>query len=80
MKQIEDKIILIIMLSNGKILAYEGINGFTNQKKEKFRFKIIKSQTLKKEITDLCDQSFVLSEKALPSNIYNDNKQMIILD
>lgn len=43
LKQIDNKVILLLRLSNNKIIAYENLNSFPNVKQEKFRFKIIQS-------------------------------------
>lgn len=49
-KLMERKIILIMVLSNRKVLVYEGLNEFTNSKNERFRFKIVQSQALRKYV------------------------------
>jgi hypothetical protein len=40
-RMMEKKVILIIVLSNKRVIAYEGLNDFKGNKKERFRFKII---------------------------------------
>ena len=49
-KLMERKVILIMVLSNRKVLVYEGLNEFTNSKNERFRFKIVQSQALRKYV------------------------------
>ena len=50
-KEMENKVILIIVLSNGKVLAYENLNSFPDCKKQRFRFKIIQNYVLRKHMT-----------------------------
>jgi len=37
----DKKVILFMVLSNNRVIAYEGLNDFKGSKKERFRFKII---------------------------------------
>lgn len=42
-KMMETKLVLVLILSNSKVLVYECLHGFKNQLKEKFRFKLVQS-------------------------------------
>ena len=46
----QNHVVLVLSLSNGKILVYENIETFQNIKKERFRFKLVQSQVLRKAI------------------------------
>ena len=37
------KAILLLRLSNDKIMVYENLNGYKEAKREKFRFKLVQS-------------------------------------
>ena len=50
-KQMESKLLLIIVLSNRRIIAYENLSNFPDIKNQKFRFKIIQSQVLRKTLS-----------------------------
>ena len=50
-KQMESKLLLIIVLSNRRIIAYENLSNFTDIKNQRFRFKIIQSQVLRKTLS-----------------------------
>ncbi len=40
-RMMDKKVILLMILSNNRVIAYEGLNDFKGSKKERFRFKII---------------------------------------
>ncbi|CDW71891.1 UNKNOWN [Stylonychia lemnae] len=80
LKQIESRIILVMTLSNGMIIAYENLMNFPDIKKEKFRFKLIEAQNLRKDLKDWGQQTFQRQKHALANDIYVDNNLIIIHD
>eukprot|EP00347_Sterkiella_histriomuscorum_P002524 403367821 len=79
LKQIEDKIVLVMTLSSGMIICYENLNSFPNVRSEKFRFKLFQAQNLRSKIFDWTDHQYQLSDQILPQQIYIDDKQLVIL-
>lgn len=47
-RQLEHKIVMIVVISDGRVFAYENIDRFPERAREKFRFKIIERQVLRK--------------------------------
>lgn len=41
LKLLETKVILILLLTDNKVVVYEGMAGFKHQDKERFRFKLV---------------------------------------
>jgi hypothetical protein len=42
-KQMDRRLVLVVVLSNGKVIVYENLQFFPGQEKQKFRFKIVQS-------------------------------------
>ncbi len=47
-RQLERKLALVMVISDGRVLIYEGIERFSERERELFRLKIIERQVLRR--------------------------------
>lgn len=77
-KQMENKVAMVLVLNDNRVIVYEGYDGFKEQGKERFRFKLVQSQVLRK-LVELPTEHQILSR--LDPFIYShDPNLLLVLD
>ncbi len=74
-RQLERKLALVMVISDGRVLIYEGIERFSERERELFRFKIIERQVLRRPYEGSAEETSQSLIKLTP-----DQNQMIIID
>jgi hypothetical protein len=44
------QLVMVAVMSNGRVYAYQNIVGFPLSEKERFRFKVVESQAMRKNV------------------------------
>lgn len=78
LKFLESKLVMVLVLNDNRVIVYEGMQGFKAQGKERFRFKLVQSQVLRKVIEVPTEQQIL--EKRDPVIYSQEPNHMFVLD